>query len=254
MTEKDTTYSSLWTFRKGEMLPGLKDPIASMPSFKSVGIRKGIKYYSEFNPTIAENIINFWSNPGDTILDPFAGRTRGLVSGIKGRKYIGFEVAKEVSDKINELIDNNEEKFKEVPEIYNDDCFNLSNYNISADLIFTCPPYWNLEKYPSCPGQLSDIDDYETFLINFRRRMDEAVLKLKVGGYCILVVGDFRKNGKYYTFHNDVIKAMDYCGLKLHDLIIIQSVTFDIANKRFGGFKNSKITAKVHEYCLVFKK
>ena len=28
----------------------------------------------------------------------------------------------------------------------------------------------------------------------------------------------------------------------------------DIANKRFGMFKNWKFTAKVHEYLLVFKK
>jgi hypothetical protein len=40
----------------------------------------------------------------------------------------------------------------------------------------------------------------------------------------------------------------------LHDIIILQSVTFDRANIRFGSYKDSKITAKVHEYILIFKK
>lgn len=77
MEEKDTTYSSLWLFRKNNKLwKGTKDPIANMSDFRKV---RG-KNFSEFNPTVAENIINFWSKEDDLILDPFAGRTRCLIS------------------------------------------------------------------------------------------------------------------------------------------------------------------------------
>jgi hypothetical protein len=36
--------------------------------------------------------------------------------------------------------------------------------NNFADMILTCPPYWNIEKYESCNGQLSDEKSYDSFL------------------------------------------------------------------------------------------
>jgi len=73
MKEKDTTYSSIWLFRKdGKLYSGTKDPIANMKNFRQV---RG-KYFSEFNPTVAENIINFWSEKDDVILDPFCWKNK----------------------------------------------------------------------------------------------------------------------------------------------------------------------------------
>jgi DNA modification methylase len=253
MTEKDTTYSSIWLFRKNRNLcNGTKDPIANMKNFRQV---RG-KYFSEFNPTIAENIINFWSNEDDLILDPFAGRTRCFISSKNNRRYIGFEISKQVTDKINILIKQPKlEEVKYQPCLYNMDSFNMDTLKLpQVDLIFTCPPYWNLETYESCDGQLSDIKDYNNFLLRYKEIMKKSIELLKEDKYMCLVVGDFRKNKKYYTFHIDNIKIMEELGLKLHDIILIQSVTFDIANKRFGMFKKHKFTSKVHEYLLVFKK
>ncbi len=250
MEEKDTTFSSLWLFRKNRTLWKGTDPIANIDNFRNV---RG-KYFSEFNPTIAENIINFWSNEEDIILDPFAGRTRCLISTLKNRKYIGFEISKEVYEKTSKIIYENL-KGELIPKLYNEDSFNLDKIKLPmVDLIFSCPPYWNLEKYESCEGQLSDIKDYNKFLERYKQIMKKSINLLKDGKYMCLVVGDFRKNKKYYTFHLDNIKIMEELGMKLHDIIIIQSVTFDIANRRFGMFKNHKFTSKVHEYLLVFKK
>lgn len=251
MEEKDTTYSSIWLFRKKNTLwKGTKDPIANMKNFRQV---RG-KYFSEFNPLLAENIINFWSNEGDIILDPFSGRTRALIATLKKRRYIGFEISKEVYDKTSDMIYSNL-KGDLIPKRYNEDSFNIDKKSIpEVDLIFTCPPYWNLERYESSEGQLSDIKDYGLFLERYKQIMKKTTDLLKKDKYAALVVGDFRKNKRYYTFHLDTIKIMEELGLKLHDLIIIQSVTLDIANKRFGMFKKHKFTSKIHEYLLIFKK
>jgi len=123
-----------------------------------------------------------------------------------------------------------------------------------VDFIFSCPPYWNLERYESCEGQLSDIKNYEEFLERYKQIMEKSISLLKEDKYMCLVVGDFRLKKRYYTFHCDNIKMMQDLGMKLHDVICIQSVSFDIANKRFGMFKKWKFTSKVHEYLLVFKK
>ncbi len=250
MEEKDTTYSSVWLFRKnGKLYSGTKDPIANMKNFRQTGG----KYFSEFNPTIAENIINFWSEDGDIILDPFAGRTRCFVSAMKKRKYLGFEISKEVHDKIMPLMSVEEYLYK--PELFNMDSFNIDKLNIpKIDFIFSCPPYWKLERYESCDGQLSDIKKYEDFLERYKQIMEKSIDRLKEEKYMCLVVGDFRLKKKYYTFHCDNIRIMQELGMKLHDVVCIQSVSFDIANKRFGMFKKWKFTSKVHEYLLVFKK
>lgn len=250
MEEKDTTYSSLWLFRKDRTLWKGTDKIANMNNFRNV---RG-KYFSEFNPTVAENIINFWSRENDIILDPFAGRTRCLISTFKNRNYIGFEISKDVYNKTTESIYENLSG-ELIPKLYNEDAFNIDEKNLPlVDFIFTCPPYHDIEKYESCEGQLSDIKDYNEFLGRYKEIMGKATNLLKKNKYCALVIGDFRKKGKYYTFHLDTIKMMEELGLKLHDLIIIQSVTFDIANKRFGGIKKYDMTSKVHEYLLIFKK
>jgi len=252
MEEKDTTYSSVWLFRKnGKLYSGTKDPIANMKNFRQV---RG-KYFSEFNPTVAENIINFWSEKGDVILDPFAGRTRCFVSALKERRYLGFEVSREVCDLIKPTIEQTNTDYKFTPIIYNEDSFNIDKIKIpEIDMIFTCPPYWNLERYESCDGQLSDIKKYEDFLDRYKQIMQKSIGLLKEDKYMCLVVGDFRLKKKYYTFHCDNIRIMQELGMKLHDVVCIQSVSFDIANRRFGMFKKWKFTAKVHEYLLVFKK
>jgi len=251
--EKDTTYSSIWLFRKdGKLYEKTKDPIANMKNFRQV--RE--KYFSEFNPTVAENIINFWSEEDDIILDPFAGRTRCFISTIKNRKYIGLEISEEVCKKINPLIESKEiSNCRYPPYYYNADSFNIDLLELPmADFIFSCPPYFNLEKYESCEGQLSDIKDYKEFLERYKQIMKKSIDLLKKDKYLCLVVGDFRIKKKYYTFHCDNIRIMQELGMKLHDVIAIQSVTFDIANKRFGSFKKYKFTSKIHEYLLVFKK
>lgn len=258
----DTSYSSIWLFekRKDDMLPvELTDKIAT-PIGR--GSPTGKTNYSEFNSSLCKKIINFWSNEGDTILDPFAGRTRAGISVLNKRGYIGFELSVLAYNHIvvsyNRFKYNNPNSLLGSFKLINDDCYNIDNYynNLNKfDMIFTCPPYWNLERYYAGKGDLSEIEDYDIFLKRYEDIFRRVVNYLKPEKYMILVVGDFRKNKKYYSFHSDNIKIFDkFKDIKLHDIIVNQSVTFDIANFRFGGFKHNKIVSKVHEYILIYKK
>lgn len=254
---KDTTYSSIWLFNKykyDKLSSQYKDSLAS----NSTDLVRGT-YYSEFNPTLCKNIISYWTEKGDKILDPFGGRTRALISMFMDRDYIGFEISKTTANHVNNYITKPVPliPFKYKSKIINDDVYNIDKNNLkeeSFDLIFSCPPYWNIEKYESSIGQLSDINNYAQFLERYKLIFQKLYKYLKYEKYLVLVIGDFRFNGKYYSFHCDNIKIMEDIGFKLHDIIINQSVTFDVACRRWGGFKHKKITAKCHEYILVFKK
>ena len=257
--QKDTTYSSVWLFRKAKDIPIIKDPIHNVDSVNNIRKRNGVQYYSRFSPLTAEAIINYWSKPGDTILDPFSGRTRAIVASLTKRKYTGFEVSKTVSDIIKDKIkkgvaDGDIDK-DYIPCIINDDCNNIGQYDVPVvDLVFTCPPYFNLEKYESCTGQLSDIKDYQKFLTELKQRLLLSCSYLKPSGYAAIVIGDFRKNNRFYTLHNDVLNMMNSIGMTTHDIIVLQTVTWDVASFRFGSVKKSKKVSKVNEYLLVFKK
>jgi DNA modification methylase len=250
---KDTSYSSIWLFNKELDINSvdLKD--------KFVNFYNERELLSEFNPTVAKNVISYWSKPNDFIFDPFAGRSRALVAYAMNRNYIGYEISEDVYDYIFD-------RFKELklcgrPDfnvvIEHDDCINAVNKEEkeSFDLVFSCPPYHNLEEYESCPGQLSDIKDYYVFMNELVKRLNIAVELLKKDGYMCIIVGDFRRKNTYYMLHNDLlIGMMENNHLKLHDIIVIQSIPFHTAAFYFGSNNRFKRTAKCHEYLLIWKK
>jgi len=253
--EKDTTYSSLWLFRNAKEIPPFKDIIGSKSQTQAK--KEGKEYFSEFNPLVAENIINFWSDEKDVVLDLFAGRTRGIVAGLKHRKYYGFEISPKVHKAVSGMIEQGKNEFDEgyVPIVYCDNSANLLKHDIPpADLIFTCPPYHNLEKYESVKGQLSDIEDYKEFLKALKEIMQVALTKLKDNGFVCLVVGDFRKDNRLIPFDCDVTKMMEELGVVLWDKVILQNINFGWAGIKFGQVKHKRQTSKITEYLLVFKK
>jgi len=211
--------------------------------------------YSEFNPDVAQRVILFWSNKNELIVDPFAGRsTRAVVSMYLNRNYQGYEIAPKTYE---EMLS----KIKKVPkskdigsaEIFLDDgCKMNQTNNNEADLVFTCPPYHQLEKYESVDNQLSDIRDYDKFLDRIKECSKNIFRVLKPGRFCVWVVADWRLNG-FKCFHKDSIDIFQESGFKLWDIVINQ------LNSPFPSFQIRKCykncyTSKSHEYILVFKK
>lgn len=251
--KRDTSYSSFWLYNKDKDLNSehFKDSFVNYYNDKDL--------LSEFNLTVAKNVISYWSEQGDIILDPFAGRTRSLISYAMNRVYIGFEVSPDVHEyllnRYKELELTKRENF--LVDVILDDCMNVATHlqDNKVDMVFTCPPYWTLEKYQSVRGQLSDIADYEIFMDELFNRLSKAGAHLKIGGYMCIVIGDFRHKGNYMTLQSDLIQRMKKdTTLKLHDLIVIQNMTFANGAFYFGKRKKNKTTSKIHEHLLVYKK
>jgi DNA modification methylase len=253
--KEDTTYSSIWLFEKSKyhkLSGGQEDTMANQHNYHQA---RGINY-SEFNPTLCHKILSMYGKNTRRILDPFAGRTRALLCQDLGFDYTGFEVSPITYHHISNVLQQPKletPKYKAI--VINDDSFNIESHNLGQfDMIFTCPPYHNLEKYESCEGQLSDIDSYDYFLVRYKEILKKCIKLLKPLGLVVLVVGDFRVDKKLHLFHLDTCRILSEIGLVPFDFVINQSVTFDIAAKRFGGFKDLGYVAKVHEFVLVYKK
>ena len=105
-------------------------------------------YTSVFDPVLCELVYHWWSRPGDVVLDPFCGGSvRGVVASWMGRWYYGADLRAEQieADRAQSGVASQDcpplweqGDARHVHETYPD---------LEADLIFTCPPYADLERY-----------------------------------------------------------------------------------------------------------
>ena len=206
---------------------------------------------SEFSSAVCEFIVKYWTLRNATIVDPFAGRaTRAVISTKLKRNYIGYEISPNTHARSISHFD----KVGVSPTLYLDDgCLLENSPKESAHACITCPPYGNLEKYESVDGQLSDIKDYRVFCCKIGQCIHNVARVLKPGGFACWVVGDWRDSNGYHMFTNDVINYFIGAQMIPHDTVIIKN------NSPFAALQAYKcackrITSKVHETLLVFRK
>ena len=154
---------------------------------------------SVFDPVLCEVIYNWFSPEGGIVYDPFAGGSvRGVAAEMLGRKYIGIDLSQRQVD-ANQM---NADKLGVNPAWHCDDSKNADLYlpDGSADLVFSCPPYHNLEKYSDHPLDLSNMN-YSDFLEAYGEIIAVACRKLKENRFAVFVVGDIRDSkGAYRDF------------------------------------------------------
>jgi DNA modification methylase len=207
--------------------------------------------FSEFHAGLTEDVLHYWSVVGSVVVDPFAGRaTRAFVTSKLGREYYGYEISPTTVDRVQKHLDS----YNIDSTIYLDNgCYMKQTPNDFADLVMTCPPYHQLEKYESVDNQLSDIKDYETFLgmleicaVNIKR-------VLKPGGFLVWVCSDWRDGIEFRSFHTDSIRMFKNVGLKYHDIVIMKNKS-PFASMQIGKVASKRYTSKIHEYILIFRK
>ena len=208
---------------------------------------------SIFDPVLCEIVYNWFSPCGGLVFDPFAGgAVRGVIAEILDRKYIGIDLSERQIDANQRAAD----RFGVCPAWHCNDSRNADQYipDGSADLVFSCPPYHNLEKYSNHPLDLSNMT-YSDFLDAYGEIISISCRKLKEDRFSVFVVGDIRgSNGAYRDFISDTKRLFIDCGANLYNEIILleQYATAPIrAGKPFAV--NRKVT-KVHQNVLVFYK
>lgn len=210
---------------------------------------------SVFDPALAELIYHWFCKPNGLILDPFSGGSvRGIVANYLGYKYTGIDIREEQiqsnrEQALNILPLNNQ------PQWYVGDSNDVLDieFNHKFDLIFSCPPYADLEVYSDLPGDISNMN-YNEFLIAYKSIIKKAVLHLKVGGYACFVLGEVRDSkGNYVGFVPDTIEAMKDAGLKYYnECIYLQSI--GTASLRADKYMKNRKIVKIHQNVLVFRK
>jgi len=123
-----------------------------------------------------------------------------------------------------------------------------------ADMIFTCPPYGDLEVYSDDPRDLSNMD-YPEFIAAFEEIMCNSAKRLADDRFAVVVVGDFRdKDGYYYGFPADTVKIMERAGLRLYNEAVLVTHAASLPLRAGRQFDATRKMGKTHQNVLCFVK
>lgn len=219
---------------------------------------------SIFDPVLCEVAYRWFCPQGGSVIDPFAGGSvRGIVAALTGRQYTGVDLS---GRQIEANIENWEEISHESvlaegggghnvppPRWINGDSTHIQELVPGQyDLLFTCPPYADLEVYSDKPEDLSN-KDYPEFLALYRTIIERAAAMLKPDSFACIVVGDIRDaKGFYRNFISDTIAAFQDAGLKLYNEAILIMAFGSLPIRAGKQFTNSRKLGKSHQNILVF--
>ncbi len=75
----------------------------------------------------------------------------------------------------------------------------------SFDLIFWHPPYWPGHRYTKHPNDFSMARNVDEFLVRMNEGFIRLATRLNPRGHLVLLIGDGRKNGRFYPVHSNII-------------------------------------------------
>ncbi|MHB9861960.1 hypothetical protein [Streptomyces sp. YIM S03343] len=214
---------------------------------------------SVFDPVLCELAYRWFSPASGTVLDPFAGGSvRGIVAGILGRPYRG-------NDLRAEQIESNREQRDEFTTrrlLAADPTWSIGDSAEwvktlepgSADMVFTCPPYYDLEEYSSDPQDLSAMS-YEAFDEVYARIIAGVARALRPNRFAVFVTGDARDNrGALHDLRGSTIRAALAAGLVYASGAVLVTSVGSLPIMAARAFTGTRNLGRTHQDVLVFCK
>lgn len=212
---------------------------------------------SVFDPVICEIAYRWFCPSGGTVLDPFAGGSvRGIIASKLGLQYIGQDL-REIQVQANRVqADAICADDAKPPAWIVGDSRNIDKTcaDVAADLVFTCPPYADLEVYSDDPADLSAMK-YADFRAAYAEIIAKACARLSANRFACIVVGEVRdKKGNYIDFVGDTVQAFRDAGLHYYNEAILVTAVGSLPIRAGASFSTSRKLGKTHQNVLVFVK
>ena len=199
--------------------------------------------YSPFPSEISDLCYEFYLRDSWRIFDPFAGwGERHSKANDWGKSYTGVDISQAAIDAAkrdygvdNILVDSRD---YDIPEF---------------DGLLTCPPYWNLEKYDN-DDNLSRYKTWEQFLHGLDEVIDACYWAAEHGSTFCIMVGDWRKDHKYYDLEYEVSGMFKGLGADIVDKVVVSRKKVSKIKIMLPQAKRLGYSVRVHENLLVFRK
>jgi DNA modification methylase len=208
-------------------------------------------------------LIYSWYCPNNgEILDPFAGGSvRGIVAGMLGLHYTGFDLRQEQVDanraQAEKIKVNNPELI--IPNWICADSKEMGAHlpaDYSADLIFSCPPYLNLERYSDDKRDLSTMDD-ATFYMAYAEIIAKSLSKLSQNRFASFVISEVRDKddgGAYRHLLNNTVYAFEDAGSKFYNEAVLVNSCGSLPIRIAKQFDTSRKVGRHHQNIYTFVK
>ena len=218
----------------------------------------GMANVSIFDCVLAELMYKWFTPTSGEVkaFDPFAGDTcKGGVFAYLGADFTGIELRQEqVEQNRKDLAGKPWESRCKYIQDSGENCAQHFAPE-SQDFMFSCPPYFDLEKYSDDPQDASNQSDYEGFRVILEKAFLGAAQALKKNRFAVVVMSNVRNhgNGGYYDICGDICRIMEKGGMVLYnEFILINSV--GTGGIRARGNMKSRKNVRCHQEVLVFYK
>jgi DNA modification methylase len=124
------------------------------------------------------------------------------------------------------------------------------------DLIFTSPPYYDLEVYSENKADGSTKQTYKEFMAWYKHIFSQAVDHLKDNSFLVVKVGEIRdkKTGIYHNFVGDNISCFIDLGLNYYNEAILVTAVGSLPIRAAKQFTGARKLGKTHQNILIFYK
>jgi hypothetical protein len=211
---------------------------------------------SVFDPVLCELVYRWFNVSGGHVLDPFAGEaTKGIVASYLGYGYTGVELRQEQVD-VNYM---QARGIGVTPDWICGDSADIDALlptGASFDLIFTSPPYYDLEIYSESEKDGSAFATYATFMAWYRDIFRQSVARLRDNRFLVVKVGEVRdkKTGIYRNFLGDNIQCMIDAGMQYYNEAVLITAVGSLPIRVAKQFEGGRKLGKTHQNILVFYK
>lgn len=211
---------------------------------------------SIFDPVLCELVYKWFCPAGGQVLDPFAGGSvRGIVASLMGRRYLGVDLS---GPQIAANRAQMEIAAEPLPVWVEGDSRDMRAHCgpgwAGADLVFSCPPYADLEVYSDDPRDLSAVP-WADFKSAYSSIIAECVGLMKPNSFAVFVVGDARgKDGFYYGLPWATVAAFETAGARLYNEAVLVTAVGSLPVRINGQFTGGRKLGKTHQNVLMFCK
>ena len=212
-----------------------------------------LPHTSVCDPVLCEIVYRWFAPRRARILDPFAGgSTRGIVAAHLGHCYTGVELR-------HEQVRANYKQAKNAGVsskwVCGDSAELSSHVSGAFDLIFTSPPYHDLELYSRSRKDGSAVRSYEKFITWYANVFRQAAARLKPNRFVVVKVGEIRdENGFYRNFVGDTVSCFLNMGLKYYNEAILITPVGSLPMRGGVQFVEYRKLGKAHQNVLCFYK
>lgn len=177
---------------------------------------------SVLDPVACEVIARFFMpKDGGRVYNPFGGGVQfGYVAGACGYEYVASEIRQNQCDANNKICS----EFPKVKWVKSDS----STYSPDGlfDLVFSCPPYYRVERYVDYDGlppdgEINSCPTYEEFRELLFSGYRKAIASLNDNRFFVVMTGDSRdKTGAYYCSEAETELFFKAEGLSVYNRIV----------------------------------